>query len=62
MVLQVLADARQVVHDRDAELRAARAAGPMPESFRSWGELIAPAARITSRRARAVDRPAAPRR
>ena len=43
MVLQVLADAGQVVHDRDAVLAQARRPGPMPESFSSCGELIEPA-------------------
>ncbi len=48
MVLQVLADARPVGDDVDPE-RANSAAGPIPESFRSCGELIAPPQRTTSR-------------
>ena len=48
VVLQVLADAGQVVHDVDARAPRARSALPTPESWSSCGELIAPPQRITS--------------
>ena len=48
MVLQVLPHAGQVGHDADAERLAARTRAPMPESWSSCGELIAPPQRITS--------------
>ena len=44
VILQVLADAGQLVHDRDAEAAAAARAGPTPESCSSCGDCIAPAA------------------
>ena len=56
VVLQVLADAGQIVHHR-MPVRRSSSAGPMPESFRSCGELIGPARRITSRRAAPAPRP-----
>ena len=46
MVLEVLADPGQVVHDVDAE-RLESAALPTPETCNSWGELIAPPQRTT---------------
>ena len=42
VVLQILADARQIVHDRDAVAACSSAPGPMPESCSSCGELIEP--------------------
>ena len=54
MVLEVRADAGQVVDDRDAAVRADGPAAPMPESIRSCGALIGPPLRTISRRAPAV--------
>ena len=54
VVLQVLADAGQLVHDRDAVRVAAARAGPMPDSCSSCGDWIAPAASSTSARAARV--------
>ena len=53
VVLEVAADAGQVVHDVDLR-GCSSAAGPTPESIRSCGELMAPPLRITSRLAPAV--------
>ena len=50
MVLQVLAHAGQGVHHVDAG-SLQTSPGPMPESCSSFGELMAEAAMITSRRA-----------
>ena len=54
VVLQVLADARQLVRAPRCRAAAAASPGPMPESCRICGEPIAPAARITSRARRRV--------
>ena len=51
MILQILADARPVCTPRQCRAAARSAAGPMPDSSSSFGELIDEAARITSRRA-----------
>ena len=53
MVLQVPADAGQVVMNPHATARRRTSAGPTPEFCRICGEPIAPAARITSACARA---------
>lgn len=51
MVLEIGADAGQVMGDGDPNWRSA-SASPIPDRFRSFGVLIAPALMITSRRAR----------
>ena len=53
MILQVLAHAGQFVHHRHAQ-RFEQRARPTPEICSSFGELMLPAARMTSRRARTV--------
>jgi hypothetical protein len=52
MVLHVLADAAQFMHDRHADLREMLGL-PTPDNCRICGEPIAPADRITSRAASA---------
>ena len=51
VVLQVLADAGQVVRPPATPTARSCSAGPMPDSRNSWGEPIAPPQRITSRAA-----------
>ena len=48
MILEVLADAGQMVDGLDTA-RFNSALSPMPESIRIFGELMAPAERMTSR-------------
>jgi hypothetical protein len=52
VVLQVLADAGQIVQRVDADGSRRWSAGPMPDSISSFGEPIAPDVTITSRSAR----------
>ena len=54
MVLQILADARQMMHAGNAVLGQSAALSPTPESISSCGDWNAPEDRITSRRARIV--------
>ena len=56
VVLEVVADAGQLVRGPRSPTSRRSSGGPMPESSRSCGEPIAPAARITSRSARAPSR------
>ena len=53
MVLQIFADPRQRMDDRRRRSPARRSGAPTPESSKSCGEPIAPAASMTSRPARA---------
>jgi hypothetical protein len=55
VVLQVFADARQVVHHRDVEAFQ-QGRGPTPERCSSCGEAMAPELTSTSLRARASTR------
>ena len=61
VVLHVLADAAQFMHDRHADLRPRCSGSPTPDSCRMCGEPIAPADRITSRAASARSTRAAAR-